>query len=70
VPPPVTQPETLGEKIAAHRRLLGLRQEDLAQKLGVDPCTISSWESGEHRPTGKSLEILKNYLRQQIDPCY
>jgi len=47
--------EDLGQKICAYRRVLGLSQRDLAHQITVDPCTIGSWERGEHKP-GKRLE--------------
>ena len=40
----------LGENIVTLRRLLGLRQETLAHRLGVDPSTLAKWERGESRP--------------------
>jgi transcriptional regulator with XRE-family HTH domain len=52
------QTQDFGKKIAARRRFLGLRQKDLARKIGVDPCTIRSWEKGEHEPSKPLLRIL------------
>jgi transcriptional regulator with XRE-family HTH domain len=31
----------------------GWRQRDLAEALGVDPCTVAGWEAGAHQPTRK-----------------
>jgi transcriptional regulator with XRE-family HTH domain len=45
-----TSGQDFGKQIAAKRRLLGLRQKDLACLMGVDPCTIRSWEKGRHKP--------------------
>jgi transcriptional regulator with XRE-family HTH domain len=45
-----TQTQDFGKKIATSRRLLGLSQKDLARLIGVDPCTIRSWEKSKHRP--------------------
>ena len=56
------QGETLGEWIVATRRLLGLSQEALARRLGVDPSTLGSWERGEHRPLRRHLEKLASVL--------
>lgn len=36
---------TLGQRIAARRRLLGLSQETLAEKLEVSRQAVSKWES-------------------------
>lgn len=38
---------TLAERIAARRKELGLRQEDLAQAAGVSTAAVSQWERGE-----------------------
>lgn len=51
-----------GKKIAARRRFLGLSQKDLARILGVDPCTIRSWEKGSHRPMKKLMKKLAAFF--------
>ena len=50
--------ENLGQKIRAYRQLLGLRQEDLAHQLGVDPTTLRHWEKGRHKPEERLLGEL------------
>ena len=42
--PPVCT--TLSEQLAAKRRSLGWSQKVASRKLGIDPCTWSSWENG------------------------
>ncbi len=37
---------SLGEHIARHRRAIGLTQSQLAEKVGVQPITISRIETG------------------------
>ncbi len=39
-------PVTIPERLAAKRRELGWSQKVAARRLGVDPCTWSSWEAG------------------------
>jgi transcriptional regulator with XRE-family HTH domain len=58
-----TSYKSLGEKIRAYRRLFGLRQEDLACQLGVDPSTVRYLEKNKHKP-GKRLskEITAFFL--------
>lgn len=36
---------TLGKRIAALRRDKGLKQDELAQQLGVTPQAVSKWEN-------------------------
>ena len=43
----------IGVRIARRRQVLGMRQEDLARKLGVSRITVSNWESGKHPPKRK-----------------
>jgi len=64
-----------GEKIKKLRKQRGLRQEDLARKVGVSRCTIATWESQDGRrmsvthfvalaaALGVSLEVL---LREEV----
>jgi DNA-binding XRE family transcriptional regulator len=37
----------------------GLRQKDLAKKIGVDEMTIVNWETGKTKPIKSNLERLK-----------
>ncbi len=39
-------PETLGSRIAAYRRMLGLTQGQVAARMGVSPQAVSKWERG------------------------
>jgi transcriptional regulator with XRE-family HTH domain len=60
--PDDTKPETLGQRIVAFRRLRGLTQKELAQRLGVDPSTLAGWEQGEHWPTRRLLPRLNEVI--------
>ena len=44
--PKLVEANTLGEKLVVARRQLGIRQEDLARRLRVDPSTLGRWERG------------------------
>lgn len=46
---PRPRPSTPGEQLRAARTALGLSQEALARRLGVDPGTVSRWENGRSR---------------------
>jgi transcriptional regulator with XRE-family HTH domain len=56
---------TLAERLATVRKVQGLSQRKLAEKLGVDPGTLQGWEAGRHQPTGKSLEIIGRILQSR-----
>jgi transcriptional regulator with XRE-family HTH domain len=62
--------KTLGEKIASHRKLLGLTQEQLAREIGVNPCTIISWEKGTRKPEKKRLKKLAAFFAQSGLPVW
>lgn len=41
---------TIGSKIRKRRQVLGLTQQELADKLHVAKSTVANWESGKHFP--------------------
>jgi transcriptional regulator with XRE-family HTH domain len=43
----------IGVRIKRRRQVLGMRQEDLARKLGVSRGTVATWEAGKHFPLRK-----------------
>lgn len=47
-----------GAEIRRQRGRRGWRLEELAEKVGVGPKTISSWERGLSEPRGANLERL------------
>jgi DNA-binding transcriptional regulator YiaG len=55
---PAPPPTSLPDRLVAVRRKLGLTQREMAERVGVDPCSLRDWESGHHRPTGKSLNLI------------
>ena len=57
-----TEFENLGQKIRIYRKLMGLRQKDLARLLGIDPSTIGHWEKGKHKPERKLLKELAAFF--------
>ncbi len=40
----------IGERIRVARKNIGLKQADLAERLGVTQPTVANWESGVHDP--------------------
>jgi len=57
--PPVAE---FPELLARTRRMLGLSQRKMAERIGVDPATIEDWGAGRHRPTGKSVDLIGKVL--------
>ncbi|WP_186404466.1 helix-turn-helix transcriptional regulator [[Actinomadura] parvosata] len=54
--------DEFGQFVAAARNKLGLRQEDVAQRLGVSTGTISNLENGHRRPKGGQWKTLASIL--------
>ena len=50
--------ETLGKRIAAHRKALGLTQDKLAELLGVTAQAVSKWENDQSCPDISMLPKL------------
>lgn len=59
---PFPEPKTLGERIKAKRRRIGLSQEQAAKHLSVDEGTLRRWERDEWRPTKRLRLGLDRWL--------
>lgn len=57
-------------KIKHNRELVGLTQNDLAVKLGVDRSTVAKWETGEAFPRADKLPQLAEILGCKIDDLF
>ena len=58
---------TLGKRIAALRREKGLKQDELAEKLGVSPQAVSKWENDQTCPDISILPQLAKILGISVD---
>ena len=58
---------TVGEKIQKYRKVLGLSQEELGQKLLVSRQTISLWEKDQTVPTIDNLMRLSDIFEISVD---
>lgn len=58
---------TVGQRIQHYRKLQGLSQEELGQKLLVSRQTISQWENDQTVPTVDNLVRLKDIFGVSID---
>lgn len=52
------QTQTIGKRICAHRKKLGLTQDQLAEKVGVSPQAVSKWENDLSCPDISTLPVL------------
>ena len=46
------------------RTLLGITQRDLANKLDVEPVTVSRWERGDRKPHRGSVKKMLRLQRR------
>lgn len=56
----------IGTRIARRRQVLGMRQEDLAARVGVSRAAVANWESGKHFPQRK-LGAVEEALGISLD---
>ena len=59
---PLPEAVDLIGKLKRLRSTLGLAQEQLAQKLGIDESTIAGWERGDNTPVGAYRKLLENFM--------
>lgn len=59
--------ETLGKRIAAHRKALGLTQDALAEQFGITAQAISKWENDQSCPDITMLPKLAEIFRCTTD---
>jgi len=51
--------KSLGKRLLNFRRIRGIKQEELARRIGIDPTTLSRIERGQ----GKSLPTVKEKVK-------
>jgi DNA-binding transcriptional regulator YiaG len=59
---PLPEGDDLIGKFKRVRCTLGLTQEQLAQRLGIDESTRAAWERGENLPVGAYRKLLEDFI--------
>ncbi len=59
--------QTLGNRIAEKRRAAGLKQDEVAERLGVSPQAVSKWENDISAPDISLLPPLAALLGCTVD---
>ena len=54
---PLPAPQTLSEQLLSYRRINGLSQRDMANSLGINPCTLSTLERGKRTNRGIKKKV-------------
>lgn len=57
-------------KIGEMRERAGMTQAQLADSMGVNPATVSRWESGDIHPVGSKLIRLADLFHCTIDELF
>jgi transcriptional regulator with XRE-family HTH domain len=65
---PLPEADDLIGKFKRLRISLGLTQEQLAQKLGIDESTIAGWERRDNTPVGPSPQTPRRFRRRRRPP--
>jgi GTP pyrophosphokinase len=60
----------VGERIRAARKLKGMSQEQLGEKLGTSFQAVSSWENGKYVPDSDHLPVLAKELDLSLDALF
>ena len=56
------EPKTLGEHLKKRRKELGLRQRDVAERLGCDLFTYINWEKDRTQPVASRFRPVLDFL--------
>jgi transcriptional regulator with XRE-family HTH domain len=59
---PLPEPQTPAEQLVQARKIQGLSQKEMANRLGVDPSTLARRERREREPTGMFLSRVHCFL--------
>lgn len=62
--------KTLGEHIAARRRMLGCTQEELAVLLHITPRTLRDWERDRSIPASEHHQLIELVLHWRTEIWY
>jgi len=69
-PGPSTSPLPWAQLISTKRAAHDLSQRKLAQKVGVQPSSVSMWESGRHAPGPEQIAQLIRVLEITPDEIH
>lgn len=61
---------TFGENLKRERKLCGLTQQELADKIGIKQQQLSQWESNKFEPTVSSIVALAKALNVSFDDLF
>ena len=59
--------ETFGQRFSRLRKNLGLKQDDIAEKVNISAQAVSKWENDLSAPDISTLHILADILNVSLD---
>lgn len=59
--------ETFGQRLSRLRKNLGLKQDDIAEKVNISSQAVSKWENDLSAPDISTLPILADILNVSLD---
>ena len=59
--------ETFGQRFSRLRKNLGLKQEDIAEKVNISAQAVSKWENDLSAPDISTLPLLADILNVSLD---
>lgn len=59
--------KTIGQNIAEKRRMKGLTQDQVAEKVGISPQAVSKWECDQSSPDAETLVKLSRLFGTTVD---
>ncbi len=60
----------LGRFLASRRRLMGLTQEELADRIGVSKSAIGKWETDGGLPDRDNLKKISEVMNVSVDELH
>jgi transcriptional regulator with XRE-family HTH domain len=62
--------KSLGYFISGRRKVMGLTQEELGNKIGVSKSAIAKWETNGGLPDRNNLKKLSEIMNVSVDELY
>lgn len=59
--------DTIGHRLRSARQVVGLTQDQLAERLGVAKTTVSAWELNKTMPEVAKLPMLREQIKVSLD---
>lgn len=62
--------KTFGENLKRERKLCGLTQQELADKMGISQQQLSQWECNKFEPTVSNIVAIAKALDVSFDELF